>query len=243
MNVLTFIGIMALLLSMIPISILLIYAVNIGYTVINRTYKDTIAFSEAELIPIPLEIPTEEDEWAKSNGFEYIGSYKMSLPIANNHIWAWRRTDRPTFFCRYLIQVKNDSKVAHELVTDFANNVSLSTADTNFANSQPHRGGSYVQGFTGISLDEEWNLHIEAENYLIDKGAAKLEAKDANFENDFIKDIRRHANYIQSLPLWPLRGIYWYFIRRRLYSNKSIRVQHEKGMTRLPNELKKDKAA
>jgi len=47
----------------------------------------------------------------------------------------------------------------------------------------------------------------------------------------------QQIDYIRGISLWPFRGAYWYFIRKQLWHNKSIKNQHEKGMIKLPNQL------
>jgi hypothetical protein len=71
----------------------------------------------------------------------------------------------------------------------------------------------------------------------MDNGKVKLKAEDKEFEQAFTRAIREQVKYIKMLPLWPLRGPCWYFIRRYLWHNKSIEEQHRKGMIKLPNEL------
>jgi len=107
------------------------------------------------------------------------------------------------------------------------------------SNLFPKPPGSYVQTFSNLSLDDRWYKHIEMENYLLDEGQAQLVEVDKPFEKCIVDATRRQMKFIRSLPLWPLRGTYWYFVRRRFWHNKLIKEQHEKGMIKLPNELLK----
>ncbi|MGD9109327.1 MAG: hypothetical protein PVG93_00170 [Phycisphaerales bacterium] len=200
------------------------------------TYINLVALSKAELQRLESAVPGQENEWAQANEFEYVGSYRMLAGGTNAEIWVWRRMDRPTFFCRYLVRAGTMSQIAHDLVTEFADGISITTASTKDGNSIPHSPGAYSQSFSGTDFDERWQKHIEAENYLMDNGGARLEANDTPFEQAFVEAIRRQANYVRTLPLWPLRGTYWHFVRRYLLHNKSIQTQHEKGMIKLPNE-------
>ncbi len=200
------------------------------------TYANVVGFGKAELMRSESAVPDEENEWAQANGFEYVGSYRMRAGVTNAEIWAWRRTDRPTFFCRYLVRAGSMSKIAHDLTTEFADGISITTVDTKDSNCLPLASGAYIQSFSRMSFDENWQRHIEAENYLMDYGQARLEANDTPFEQAFVEAIRRQINYIRTLPLWPFRGTYWHLVRKHLLHNKSIQTQHEKGMIKLPNE-------
>ena len=200
------------------------------------TYINVIGFGKAELQLSGLVVPDQENEWAQANDFEYLGSYMMKVAGTQTEIWAWRRADRPTFFCRYLVRAGTMSKIAYDLVTEFSDEISITTASTKDGNSLPHSPGAYSQSFSRMSFDERWQKHIEAENYLMDYGGARLEANDTPFEQAITTAIRKQSNYIRTLPLWPLRGTYWHFVRRHLLHNKSIQTQHEKGIIKLTNE-------
>lgn len=201
------------------------------------TYINITTLNETKLHPSESAVTEAENEWAKSNGFEYVGSYRMRAGVANAEIWAWRRTDRPTFLCKYMVRAGNASKTSYDLMTEFADEVSITTCNTKDGSSMPLVPGAYMQSFSPIDFDGRWQKHIEAENYLMDYGGARLEMNDTPFEQAFIDAIRRQTDYIRTLPLWPVRGMYWFFIRKHLLHNKSLQTQHEKGMIKLPNEL------
>jgi hypothetical protein len=201
------------------------------------TYTNISSLENTHLNSYELPIPQKTAEWAQANEFEYVGSYRTRLGSTQTDIWTWQRSDRPTFFCRYLVKAKDITKVSHDLVTEFADDIGLTTGDTKDGNFLPRPPGSYSHNFPGTSLDEQWYKHIESENYLMDHGKVQLKAEDVEFEQSITKGIKQHVNYIKTLPLWPLRGPYWYFIRRYVWHNKSIEEQHRKGMIKLPNEL------
>lgn len=194
---------------------------------------------KAKLYSSDLIIPKETAEWASTNGFEYIGSYVMHFVSSQADMWAWRRKDRPTFFCRYMVKVGNITKIAYDIVTEFDGDTGLTTGCTKDANFMPRPLNFCFQNFPGSTLDNLWYKHIEAENYLMDFGKAELKTEEVAFERTLTEGATKHVRYVKTLPLWPLRGPYWYFIRRYLWHNKSIKEQHEKGMIKLPNEMTK----
>ena len=176
-------------------------------------------------------------QWAQQNDFKFLGYYNIRVGFAKVFTAAWQRTDRPTFMCHYVIKVQNKVKRAMDIVTKFANDVSLTTANTRNAQFSPKPPKAYAQSFSKVDLDQQWNLHIEMENYLIDVGGAQLVNLSIEFEKDIVESSRKENQFVRSIPLWYLRGSYWYFVRRYLWHNKSIEAQHKKRMIRLPNEM------
>lgn len=178
-------------------------------------------------------------EWAEHNDFTFVGCYLVKVGILKNFMAVWQRTDRPTFFCHYLMQGQNRVKGVSDLVTVFANDISLTTANSRDAQLSPKPPGSYHQTFSNTNLDKQWYRHIEMENYLMDVGQAQLVQQDKPFENIFLDAIRKEVKFIRSLWLWPFRGAYWFFIRKHLWHNRSIKELRQKDMIKLPNELSK----
>jgi hypothetical protein len=181
--------------------------------------------------------PEAEDQWARENDFRFIGNYTMNTGSIGSQISTWQRADRPTFLCRYVVTAKNAVNTACDLVTIFAADVGLTTCSSGDGQLFPRPAGSYSQSFSNIVLDEQWSRHVEMENFLMDAGGAQLVQLDVSFEDQFVSAIKKQVGYVRSLCLWPLCGPYWFFVRRRLWHNKTIEQQHARGMIKLPNEL------
>jgi len=179
-------------------------------------------------------------QWAKGNGFEFLEYYLVKTGFQRLFLAVWQRTDRPTFLCTYLVPTQSGFTKVTDIVTKFANNTSLTTANSSDAQTHPKPPKDYHQTFSRITLDEQWCRHIEMENFLMDVGDAKLVYTEIQFEKCFVNDVRKEIRYIRSISYWYLLGAYWYFIRRNLWHNKSIKTQHEKGMIKLPNEMSED---
>lgn len=176
-------------------------------------------------------------QWAQRNDFRFLGYYNIRVGFQKVFTAAWQRTDRPTFMCHYVIKVGNKVNRATDIITEFADDVSLTTADTRGAQFAPKPPKDYAQSFSKVDVSQQWSRHIEMENYLIDVGGAQLVNQDIEFEKDIVESAHRQNRFIRSIPLWYLRGSYWYFVRRYLWHNKSIEAQHRKRMIRLPNEM------
>ena len=175
-------------------------------------------------------------DWAKRNEFDFLGYYigKAGPPA---FIAVWRRIDRPTFLCHYLLRNQHRVNKVSEIATEFAFGISLSTANSIDAQLHPKAPGFYHQTFSKITLDEQWYRHIEAENYLMDEGGAQLVNTEESFEDLFLRSEQKQRKFVRSIPFWPFLILYWFFVRKRLWHGKSIRELHEKGMIKWPKEL------
>lgn len=180
------------------------------------------------------------NQWAKGNGFEFLEYYWAVTGFHRLCMAAWQRTDRPTFLCTYLVPNQSGFVNVTDIVTEFANGISLTTANSKDAQFQPKPPKAYHQTFSRINLDEQWHRHIEMENFLMDVGCAELAYTEIQFEKHFVDAVCKENRYIRGIPYWYLLGTYWYFVRKNFWHNKSIKTQHEKGMIKLPNEMSED---
>lgn len=203
------------------------------------TFVSVQGLSDPKLVPMSSEEQRDDanSQWARENDFAFVGNFSMKVGISEASMMIWRRSDRPTFFCRYIVQAGTKTQTSFDFVTMFENEIMLTT--NNKADSQmlPPAPGHYLQSFSTVSLDEQWNQHLQMENYLMDVGGALLVQNDRPFEDCFVDTIRKQVEFVRSLSLWPLRGTYWFFIRRKLRHNLSIQAQHDKSLITLPNEL------
>ena len=166
-------------------------------------------------------------EWAQQNDFIFKGYYILQ---ANVFIAAWQRKDRPTFFCYYIVQHKKLS----DLVTMFDNGISLTTGSSSDGQFFPLPDEKYMQSFSKLRFDALWDHHVAMENYLIDEGGAELVVQELEFQESILKALDHQMEYVRSLPLWPLRGFWWYTVRKFRRHNLTILQQCEKGWIRLP---------
>jgi hypothetical protein len=190
------------------------------------------SMSEPSLVALPAAaFPVDQSaQWAEANEFAFIGYFRFQNRIS---LAAWRRTDRPTFFTHMRVQ----GKETFDLVTLFADDVALTTGSSADAQVLPLPAGFYCQSFSGAGLDERWDRHIEAENYLMDAGGARLVQTDVSLEDAVVRYVRRQVAHVRGLSMWPFRGVYWFVVRRQRMHNLSVQKQHERGMIMLPNEL------
>lgn len=226
------------IIAIIYVLIAILFSINIS----------SMSKAELELDPSAFDSPEVPTQWAKDNEFDYIGKFRTKVSFARTDIYAWRRTDRPTWFCTYITRTGSDTKdaevlvnhfdlVAHfDLVTQFDSDISLTTCDTKDSHSSPIPHNYYTQSFSPSDYDGRWTRHIEMENFLMDDGGADLIECEDIFEELFVSEIRRKTQFVRKTPLWFLRAPLWYFFRRQKWHNLDICQQHQKGYIKLPNE-------
>jgi hypothetical protein len=194
--------------------------------------------AKAVLEPAPDEAEPEHlRQWAADNDFNFIGNFTMKVGSSNALISAWRHSQRPTFFCQYVIRSGRTVNQALDMVTLFDSDIMLTTASKSDGQLMPIPVGCYLQTFSNVSPDDQWHKHVEMENFLMDEGGARFVQLDVTFEDSLTNTIRKQIECIRSIPLWPCWAPYWFFVRKNLRHNKSVRLQHQKGMIKLPNEL------
>ena len=167
-------------------------------------------------------------QWAENNDFTFIKAFQFAI----YHVATWKYNRKPTFLCLH-----TNPAWSIELITVFENNIILCTASSSNWQDSPHFFGYYLQTFSNISIDELWLRHTEMEDYLMETGKVKLSKSEIIIE-DFLNSYRKNqTDHVRSFAGWPVRALYWSFIRKHAWHNKSIKDQHEKGMIKLPIEL------
>lgn len=169
----------------------------------------------------------EVDAWARSQKFEPAGYYIAEL-LSPSFIAAWQHRDRPTYLCMYGVQ----NSYVYEFVTVFANDRILTTANTPDAQLLPRPPGYYLQSFNKVPLDELLTRHATAELCLIQHGRLQEEPLTENFESYVTRAMARQMAYVRSIPLWQLRGGYWFLFRKDRFHGKSIEALH--GLNKAP---------
>lgn len=160
--------------------------------------------------------------WAASHGFVLMGAYRaLGVPTT-----AWFSRAEATRLVVY--RMKGAAQI--DLITELAGQNDVTTTSTKDSQLFPKRPGVWVQSFSGRDLDELWTLHGEAVAYVRDRLRLGLGQLPESFPEAIAGSTRKQMEYVRSLPYWPLRWPYWYFIRRRQVANKTVREQVESGL-------------
>jgi hypothetical protein len=152
-------------------------------------------------------------DWLASLNFQYLTSFQFgTIRVA-----VFQQQDAPRCFSIYFHQ-----KVSYNLETYFENLTCLDTSTSGSVGMFPPRPGNYKQSFPGAAADVAWRRHLEGEEYLIKKFGFKPEPLSQSYEERLVQVMRLHMQHVRSLPLWPLRALYWYAVSRGRIANKSI---------------------
>jgi hypothetical protein len=153
----------------------------------------------------------EEDLWASVHGFHRAEVFRFEkITVA-----TWIREDR----CCILTAMIAPGVRAHDLVTLLAGRRGLTTTDHMGGMMFPRKDGAYLQGFKA-NLDELYRHHYEGLDFLAGK---QMQAEPLNepLETVIVRAIREERAHVRTIPLYPLKGIGWYFTRFMRF-NKSI---------------------
>lgn len=161
----------------------------------------------------------EHNEWAKENGFKWVGAYIIREP-QQIFIAAWKHTDAPRFFCVYS-HAANDY---YDFVTEYEDDKSLTTSGTKDAHTLPFAAGKYVQSFHDAEHEDLWEEHQDAEEFLESQAGLQRARELPAFPKLVAGAIRKQMQHVKSIPLWQVRGIFWYLFRGAK-SNRRIEEQ------------------
>ena len=162
-----------------------------------------------------IEITKNTASWAKKNNFDFLGFYEVQCGM-RAFMAAWKLKEMPTIF---------------------KNEVELTTSNTKDSIFYPKPPGWYSQSFSMYCFDELYRMHMEAEEYLITKGGTQLEKSIIDFEEFFVSYLKKEKSYQWKHWYWIFFLLYFYFVRKNKWHNKTIQQQHELGMIQLPNEM------
>ena len=202
-----------------------------GIVITNAIVVYMIKYTKEPLKPIILNPQSQVMQsiqkfypWAKENGFEWVNSYQT---IGTAIVSAWAKKDEPTFFCIYCM---SNGKISRYFVTEFNGGGGLSTSNSPDACMFPVRPGDYAQTFPNSTIEEQWNWHLHAREHLEKNLDVEICSNNSDFEKMFVAGVKRPIEYITTLPLWPFRAPYWFFVRRKRMRGKTVSELLHAGM-------------
>ncbi|QDU12631.1 hypothetical protein CA11_04110 [Gimesia maris] len=158
-----------------------------------------------------------ESDWSRTNQFESVGVYRWQ----QNYIIVWENESRATFFQTTLSPYGR----FHSFTTIFAEDYTLITANDREALIFPAPPGRFVQSFgveqTGI-LNEK---HQAAISDLMKVKHLELPDEFPEFEDSYLASLRQQHEFVRSVFFYPIRGIWWYHVGRRVKFNRPIDIQ------------------
>lgn len=175
-----------------------------------------------EEMPEAYEAVMAYEEWAEEEGFEFAGTFLLG-GVMSALIGVWQQAGEGRFFCPSFI----GGRLTYDLVTVFEGDAGLTTASTKAGQLLPCPPGSFMQAFERTTVREQWKKHRAAEEFLVSGGRVRRRSSPVAFEEVFTDSVRRHMAYVRSLRFWPVRAVYWYFVRQNVLKNRSVQQQVE----------------
>jgi len=156
----------------------------------------------------------ETGRWVAWNGYDWLGAYRFEQFL----VAAWQNPAEATLLCKYL-QGENHF---HDFVTLWEERGGLTTGSSRDGLTLPTPDGWYSQAFENCTLREQHKRHLEGVAHLAHLSGEKPVLPPRDFAELVREKIRAQAEYVASKPLYPIRGIYWYLVRRPALVGKSI---------------------
>ncbi len=155
--------------------------------------------------------------WAESKSLEFHSClfYKTKVVPQLIRIFIWISRDKTRLFTMSYL-----NKANFDFATSFDNSYSITT--TSVKPVYPRLKKSLIQIFPSKTLDQLWDIHLEAETLI-------KNTTDANyniFPDDILSvvknDMKKQAEYVKTIFGWQVKFFYWFFIYRNLISNKKV---------------------
>jgi hypothetical protein len=187
-----------------------------------RRMANAAVLPHPELAPaFQASLPTKARAFLEENRFVFDGAY-----IFQNVRFAVWTQPVALLPVRRFVLMQAAGKLAHDFVTEFSELESLTTGMSRANFLFPRPWGSFLQSFPGKSLRELWQQHTQGETFLIESGAVLPNGASQSIEATLAKAMPRQMAHVRSFPLWPVRALYWYFIKRFLSQNIPISAQN-----------------
>lgn len=169
-------------------------------------------------------------EWLDAEGFSPAGAYRVSNPMMSVELAAWQHPVEPIYICVYLLP---NGQKSMDIVTLYSDDMALTTGTNRDGHTLPTSPGTFMQTFSNDSIESLWRKHLEAEQALIRYLRSKPSPTSMSFAEAIQDGMASQAGYVRSLPAWPLRMPYWFFVRRFRLHNKTVEEQlHTTGAYR-----------
>jgi hypothetical protein len=156
-----------------------------------------------------------------ARGFRFANAYQFHR-IRVGH-WVEAGNSPPL---RRLSVALSRAGTNYEFITEFSDDDSLTTTKTRAAFMLPRPFGSFLQSFPNASIEELWDLHLRGEQHLITHLSIPVKESRIPYLEAFGPGILRQMRCVKSYPLWPIRGIYWFLLKRFLMLNRPIWSQN-----------------
>ena len=168
--------------------------------------------SEIEAAP-----PRDLAAFLAANHFQFVTAYGFHLVRLG--IWTQKAGARPV---RRFCLSRTSAGDTYEFSTDFSDDASLTTTRTRSAFVFPRTAGGFMQSFPKMTIEQLWEAHVRGEQFLISQTSIPVRECRLSFPERERMAMSQQLASIRSKSLWPLRGAYWYLVKRFLMHNRPI---------------------
>jgi hypothetical protein len=206
-----------------PAQIALFVAIFFGVIAFNVHMSVLLMGKTPDLIPAPElapeiinKMPPGIAEFLKVEGFGSPEFYRFNQVI----LCLWLRESAPPVhrFCF----ARTATTTTFELEAQISERASLTTTRSGVAFMFPRQFGEFTQSFPGADVVRLWKLHLEGTEFLISHSIVSVGPCREAFPASHRRSVVEQLTHVRSLPLWPVRGIYWYLVKRFLMRNRPI---------------------
>lgn len=173
---------------------------------------------QSNLAPALLnELNPETTEFLNTHDFRFVAAYGFH----SVKMGIWGRADGQLPLQNFFFS-RTPTNTTSEFVTEFSDDVSLTTTKSRAAFMFPRGYGGFIQSFPTASIWELWDAHLKGEAHLRSTLKFAISECKLPYEERISRGIVKQLAYVRSLSFWPIRGIYWFTIKRFLMSNRPI---------------------
>ncbi|MBN1672015.1 MAG: hypothetical protein JXR37_13330 [Kiritimatiellae bacterium] len=167
------------------------------------------------------ELAKECHSWATRQGFAVVNGY-VFRSTSRIFMAVWQRGAESVYFVMY---VAAQNQRHYDFVTLFADEAMLTSGNSYDGALLPPAPDTYVEAFPGQPYPDLWQRHQTAQRFLLEQRGSTVARADQPFETVLATAVNRQIAHIRSLPFWPFRGLYWWFVRRQKMANRSVAEQ------------------
>ena len=199
--------------------------IGIGFSVyrmVNKMIASPTVVQRSELAPeITAAVDPKVAAFIAAKGFRFANAYQFHT-IRLGH-WEQAANCPPL---RRLSVLLSPAGTNYEFITEFSDDHSLTTTKTRAAFMFPRPFGSFLQSFPSASIEQLWDLHLRGEEHIVSDLSIPVKECRVTYLDGFAPAVLRQMRCIKSFPLWPVRGVYWFLVKRFLMVNRPIWTQN-----------------
>lgn len=166
---------------------------------------------------------------------EFIARHQLTLtdvlqygeiPFAVFRMGSAERTET------YLVVMRAGGRFVCDLVTDFGERSSLTTARHNSAFVHPRPPGAHMQAFPKATLEQLLDHHLAAELYLLDQGLVTPGTLEPDLAVRIERGLREQGAHIRRTPGFWWKAPWWFWVTRHRMGGKSVAQQVDRNAPR-----------